>query len=49
MWDWDEFALNVTSATEVERASAQLRSWEVVWCPGMGLHSSTYMGKLVVG
>lgn len=49
MWDWDEFALNVTSATEVERASAQLRSWEVVWCPGMGLPSSTYMGKLVVG
>lgn len=49
MWDWDEFALNMTSATEVERTSAQLQSWGVVWCPGMGLLGSTSMGKLVMG
>lgn len=49
MWDWDEFALNMTLATEVERASAQLRSWGVVWCPGMGLPGSTYMGEMIMG
>lgn len=49
MWDWDEFALNTTSATEVERASARLRSWGAARRLGMGLPSSTHMGKLVMG